>query len=82
MSSKKTDMEIIMEISELAQMVGWHIAVPLDNQDPDNGKVPGLVMGNEEFIAEMMQNYQYELYSMEENETGTLEDPERKGTLH
>jgi hypothetical protein len=81
MSSKKSDMEIIQEIVDLVKEIGWEIALPMDEMTED-GKVHGLVMGNEYFIQELLKDYTYELFSMEEDEEGNLKPPTSKGSLH
>lgn len=80
-NKKRSDMDIILGIVELVKEIGWEIALPIDQQE-DDGKVHGIVMGNSYFIDEILKNYQYELFSMDEDELGNLKDPTHKGTLH
>jgi hypothetical protein len=81
MSSDKNDYEILMQITELLKEIGWDIAIPMDEGNED-GKVHGIIAGNSQFIAEILKDYQYELFSMEEDVNGNLPEPEKKGTFH
>lgn len=80
-SEQRSDMEILMEITELLKQIGWDIAIPMDEAAED-GKVHGIIAGNTHFIEEMLKDYQYELYSMEEDHNGSLPEPTKKGTFH
>jgi hypothetical protein len=82
MSSKpREDMEILMEITDLLKEIGWDIAIPMDEGHED-GKVHGIIAGNAHFIAEILKEYQYELFSMEEDQEGHIMEPVKKGTFH
>lgn len=81
MTSKRTDYDVLAEITDLLKEIGWDIAIPMD-EGADDGKVHGIIAGNAHFIGEMLKNYQYELYSMTEDEEGLLPEPTKKGTFH
>jgi hypothetical protein len=80
-NNDRSDYDILSEITDLLKEIGWDIAIPMD-QNAEDGKVHGIVAGNEYFLAEMLKNYQYELYSMTEDEEGYLPEPSKKGTFH
>lgn len=81
MISERGDMEILMEITELLKEIGWDIAIPMDEGHED-GKVHGIIAGNTHFIGEILKDYQYELFSMEDDVYGNLPEPVKKGTFH
>lgn len=84
-NSSKSDMELIMEMAEIAAQLGWQIAVPVGFEDADGTeRVPGIVVGTSEFIFEVMGDDQdgsaYDLFTFDDE--GTPLDPVKKGTYH
>lgn len=47
------DYEVLTRIAELCAEIGWDIAIPTNEET-----VPGLIIGTEEFLAEMGSNYE------------------------
>lgn len=87
MSSERDDYAILSEITELLKEIGWNIAIPMDEAAED-GKVHGIIAGNDHFINEILDGYNYELFSMtepdEDNDPGTgiIIESVKKGTFH
>jgi len=52
------------------------------DEESEDGKVHGIIAGNEHFITEMLKDYNYELFSMEEDSEGNTPEPTKKGTFH
>lgn len=50
--NQRKQIELIEQLASICEELGWVIALP--NQEE---KVPGLIMGNEEFVAEVIQAY-------------------------
>lgn len=81
MNSERSDYDILSEITDLLKEIGWDIAIPMDEGSED-GKVHGIIAGNAHFIGEILKDYQYELFSMEEDAEGQMPEPIKKGTFH
>jgi len=79
--NKRNDEEILQDIIALIQEIEWHVAIPMDEETED-GKVHGMVIGNDYFIAEILKGYNYEHFDLEEDAHGNLSEPTKKGTFH
>lgn len=68
---EKKQMELIMELSSICEELGWVVAIPSQEE-----KVPGLIIGTEEFVQEVVEIYygdDVEIYKKEMNSEGMEE---------
>lgn len=83
---KKTQQELIDELSEICEQLGWTIGIPLE--EGDDSPVDGLLIGTESFITKVVLelNGEYEMFSKEMGEIvegGTVEsNKKKKQTMH
>lgn len=76
MSSKRDDWDILQDIQELFKEIGWSIAIPMD-EGQDDGKVHGIVAGNDYFIQEILKDYaNYDLFEFEQD--GVVTESKKK----
>lgn len=50
MSDKNREMELIQSLADICEELGWIIAIPSQDE-----LVPGLIIGSEEFVADVIQ---------------------------
>lgn len=78
---KRSQEEIIEELSNLVEELGWVIGLPDGTE-----KVPGLIVGEQNFVIEVVKSYygeNFDIYT-KNDETGQSEiihNPDKK-TLH
>lgn len=85
MDDKRRQHELIQQLSELVNELGWIIALPAGDD-----MVPGLIIGQEEFVKDVVETYYGPNFTtFEEDPTGEGElietpiDPNKKPTtLH
>lgn len=80
MSNKKTQIELMNELAELVEQLGWVIGIP----DGDE-KVPGLVIGELSYVEEVVEAYYGPGFSVfEKDEHGELVEkaPTKKVQVH
>lgn len=80
MSNKKTQVELMNELAELVEQLGWVIGMP----DGDE-QVPGLIIGELSFVEDVVEVYYGPGFSVfEKDEQGELVEkpPTKKMTVH
>lgn len=73
MSNKKRQQQLIEQLADICSELEWVVALPVDAE-----KVPGIIMGNEEFVNEVVRAYygeDYELFTKEQVEDKMKEVP-------
>ena len=84
MSKHKSQAELINELADICEQLGWAIGVPADNESE---MVNGLIVGTEDFIYHIIQAFDgeaVEVYSKDEG-TGEISEPqllEKKKIVH
>lgn len=88
MDSKKQQ-SLIEQLTMICEELGWVVGLP--STEDDNEKVPGLVVGEESFVIQVVSSYSddYEVYSkdmnneeMHELEGESYEERKAKKTYH
>lgn len=68
----------LLQIIYMIRDLGWEAAVKV-NEDSAKGKISGLVIGTEDYIAEVLKDDVYELFLLEGEEAHI---GQVKGVLH
>lgn len=79
--TKKSQEQIIEELSNLVEELGWVIGLP-DGTD----KVPGLIIGEQDFVIDVVKSYygeNFDIYTKDEEsgQTEIIHNPDKK-TVH
>ena len=76
--------ELIQDLAAIADQLGWVIALPTEED-----AVPGLIIGTEEFVNEVVKLYYgdaYEIFTKDPTTDGLVEIPPqnngKKATVH
>lgn len=83
--NQKRQMELIDQLAQICEELNWVIALPTQEEP-----VPGIIMGQEGFVQEVVQSYYgdaYEVLTKEAHEEGMKEIPQlpegkKKTTVH
>lgn len=80
MKKNKNEKELLMELSEIIEQLGWVMGVP-DGEDT----VQGIIVGTREYVEEVVEAYYGPNFAVyEKDEQGEIVEtpPSKKNTLH
>lgn len=74
--NEERQLELIQQLTEICDELGWIVGVP--GEEGSDSTVPGLIIGKEEFVYEIVEAFsgptEYEIF--EQDETGELNEKE------